>query len=98
MIGLKPKSIRSNGVTKCRRLSGAAALGPRPGNFASDCDFVVAQMFVRPSRRSVKPYAPETLIGPETFVTVNCADPFATPASVIVSTAGCLRYRVFVQR
>ena len=49
------------------------------------------------ARLGTLPDAPK-LIGPETLVTEICADPFATAATVAVSTTGCLKYFEFVQR
>jgi hypothetical protein len=39
-------------------------------------------MFVMPSERDVNPYAPATVIGPETLLTVNRAEPFTTWSTV----------------
>src|SRR5215212_6299983 len=57
MTGLNPNVIRSNGVWKWRRFAAGSACGPSGGSFASEAARDVPQMFVRPSARSVNPYA-----------------------------------------
>ena len=54
-------------------------------------------MFVTPSVRSVKPYAPATLIGPETLFTDTRAEPFTTWSTVKSCTDAFFMYFVFVQ-
>src|SRR6185312_6459242 len=73
-IGLKPYSIRSNGVKKCLRC-------PIFGNLTTVAAWVCANRLLRPSRRSENPYAPATRMGPLTLCTENRADRDATAAT-----------------
>ena len=54
-------------------------------------------MFVTPSDRSVKPYAPATLIGPETVLTETRAELFTTWSTTKSCTDGFFSHFVFVQ-
>ncbi len=98
MIGLKPKLTRSSGVTKCRRFVAGSALGPSGGSLARDVEVVVDQRPVSPSTRSVYPYSPCTLIGPDTAETDSSPEPFETLVVVTFSTTGCGRCFAFVHR
>src|SRR5215212_2099735 len=98
MTGLNPNVIRSNGVWKWRRFAAGSACGPSGGSFASEAARDVPQMFVRPSARSVNPYAAAVLIGPETLWTPIRADPFTTSSTSNFCTAGFVKWRLFVHR
>jgi len=89
--GLKPNVIRSNGVWKWRRFAAGSVFGPSGGSFASDAAFDVPQMFVKPSARSVNPYAAAALIGPETLCTPTRADPFTTSSTSYFWTTGFVK-------
>src|SRR3954451_24705021 len=91
--------MRSNGVKKCRRLALGSEFGPSCGNlyFGSTAACVVPQMFVTPSVRSVKPYAPATLIGTLTLFTETRAELFTTWATGKSCSEAFFMYFVFVQ-
>src|SRR3954471_12680136 len=91
--------MRSKGVKKCRRFDFGSDVGPSCGNlyFGRTAACVVPQMFVTPSVRSVKPYAPATLIGPLTLFTETRAELFTTWSTVKSCTEAFFMYFVFVQ-